>query len=254
MTESFSLHPSKFSDLLSNALEFSSKEQESGVPLLGVRLTSTADGVLSVSAIMSTRACVDWAPVEGRAGDGEGESVVVHGHWGGTDPEAIDTLAKLKSGLMPKNGISMAVGSRVFIEIEHRRRLTVRHAGQVIGELADTGTEYEQVFETLEDWVELPEGARLQEPRAFVTTNLKALANVKTSNEASSSKVEPRDRVDVADVAAHPEDSRWTLARVGATFTAVLAGVDREMFAAGGPHGGGSGTQECLLTNEPAGA
>jgi len=255
----FTIHPARLADVLANAIDFSPGK---GAQSLGVRITAQLGeegGEVAAVGVSERWAASDWSPVEGYSGADSVAVVVDHLPDKG---DVVDSLSKLVQALgtgatgerMTGVKVSSAVGTRVFVEIEHRRRLTVTYGGSLLGELPDLGIpeSKERVFEWVEDALDVTPGTPLQEPRAFLIPTLGHLGKVRGVNgEQGAGKALPKERVDVVDLAAHPTIEGMTLARVGATFNALLGGVDRSLFAAGGPWSSGPGRESCLLGAQP---
>lgn len=226
----FVLPPKGFSDLLKNVIEFTSAlpRRRDGVLLHAER--DDRQGSVSAIAVAYSGAARDWAPIAGAEGDGA-VSILVQA----TAPEKSDVIDDLWKLAMAIGKTSSAKDAQVFVTIEHRRKITVEYGGQLVGELPDlrgTSLELHQYVDDLLD----RDTVRYAGPTAFMVETLKALTKIRTATKTT-----------VVDVAVLPDNEGAAIMALGPTFRGVLAAVDRDLYARGGPWRDGPGTPLSLV-------
>ena len=166
--------------------------------------------------------------MEGGTPDGYAE-VRVTGH-AAIKSEFVDDLAKLES-------VVRRVGSRadltVGVVMRHRHSISVFHGDGLLGELGDQDedkSDRRTFFDAIEDMIDDFESGHRGTPSMF---DLSVLGKL--------NKLKPGAKMGFADIAQH-KTLDLVGVRVGPTFNALVAGINREGFKNGGPWGDGPGT------------
>ena len=246
MAVTFRVNPKTLANVLHNALTMA-KGRKPVQPLISLRYTYDPHrglGQVTAIGVSQYTAGLDWADVEQGTEDGYAEIRVL-----GANPEktdVVDDLTKLGSAI---RSTSAAKDAAVTVTIEHRNSITVQYGEELLGELGDAD-EYDLTsgmdgqpgtFERVEDLIDQVNDCA--SPDGPVGFSLDVIARVKdlkiTGMPADSG---------VVDLAAHPDPTKNLVGvAVGPRFRGVVAGIDRAVYAKGGPWLDGPGEPSHLL-------
>lgn len=251
MAVTFRVNPKTLANVLHNALTMA-KGRKPIQPLMYLRYTWDQEretGQLMAIGVSQYTAGLDWcdvstAPDPRGLMDGYSEIRLL-----GANPEktdVVDDLTKLASAI---RSTSAAKDAQVGITMEHRHSITVQYGEELLGELGDAD-EYDLtsgmdgqpgIFGRVEDLIDQVNDCR--HPDGPVAFSLDVIARVKdlkiTGMPADSG---------VVDLAAHPDPTKNLVGvAVGPRFRGVVAGVDRAVYAKGGPWLDGPGEPSHLL-------
>jgi len=238
----FRVNPKTLANVLHNALTMA-KGRKPVQPLISLRYTWDPErglGQITAVGVSQYSAGLDWADVETGTEDGYAEIRVLGANPDKTD--VVDDLTKLASAIRSTSAARDAV---VGVTIDHRHSITVQYGEELLGELAD-GDEYDLadgvdggrgIFEVVEDLIDQVNDC--PSPEGPVAFNLDIVARCKDLKVTESA---------VMDVAAHPDPSKNLVGvAVGPRFRGVVAGIDRAVYAKGGPWLDGPGEPSHLL-------
>lgn len=236
MALQFILPPAALSAILKSVLAFTATTKGQPPRYPHVLLHAERDGrrgIVAVTGFSRALAARDWAPTMGAEGDEVAEVLLVAANPENT--ELVDDVHKLAQAV---GKLSKAADARVFVTVVDGARLTVEYGGQLVGELAAV-----QVPDSWGSWDRLD---------GWLSADTQPLAGPTTFLLDTIGRLTKIPGGIAADLAAIPDLPGFVKVAVGPTFRALMATVDRHLFAAGGPWGDGPGTEEHLLDGVPA--
>lgn len=220
----FRIHPKELADLLANAVDIG--KDKTTHPLICLAVSADTLHAYGRGRYTAGR---DWRRFE--TDEPQFAAIVI------TEDEA-DELA----GVLRKVEGAGRKDTRIGVIMTERGMLTVQNGDEILAELPDA--DVNQISfgmpDELSDWEEIDEllmDFRLKEPPAVTRFAFQKDILARLNKIRADSNV--------MDIALHPNGRAVGIA-LGSTFRALIAGVDRQSFAAGGKWGEGPGTPEQL--------